>query len=81
MEDSKEPLISSSHQEMRSGVESTSASQSGSFESPSKNAKEVSQYAKVFAALFYAVASIMIMVVNKQVLTGYEFPSFQVFSM
>jgi len=33
---------------------------------------------KILAALFYALASIMIMLVNKQVLTGFKFPSFQV---
>jgi len=33
---------------------------------------------KILAALFYALASIMIMLVNKQVLTGLKFPSFQV---
>nr|CAH7724756.1 unnamed protein product [Callosobruchus chinensis] len=33
---------------------------------------------KIFSAIFYGVASFMITVVNKTVLTSYEFPSFQV---
>ncbi|VEN35509.1 unnamed protein product [Callosobruchus maculatus] len=33
---------------------------------------------KIFSAVFYGVASFMITVVNKTVLTSYEFPSFQV---
>jgi len=40
--------------------------------------REASRMAKVSAALFYALASIMIMLVNKQVLTGFKFPSFQI---
>ena len=33
---------------------------------------------KLFTALFYAISSFLIMVVNKQVLTVHGFPSFQV---
>jgi len=39
--------------------------------------RETSLLSRVLAALFYALASIMIMFVNKQVLTGFDFPSFQ----
>lgn len=35
-------------------------------------------YKKIFSAVFYGVASFMITVVNKTVLTSYEFPSFEV---
>lgn len=35
-------------------------------------------FAKIGAAVFYGVASFMIMVVNKHVLTVHKFPSFQV---
>ena len=34
--------------------------------------------ARIATAVFYAVASFMIMVVNKHVLTVHKFPSFQV---
>lgn len=53
--------------------------QSGSVtrtESPSKKRSELC--AKIGAAVFYGVASFMIMVVNKHVLTVHKFPSFQV---
>ena len=33
---------------------------------------------RVSSALFYALASFMIMVINKRILTVYKFPSFQV---
>ncbi len=33
---------------------------------------------RVGSALFYALASFMIMVINKRILTVYKFPSFQV---
>ena len=46
--------------------------------SDGKSTKEISMVARVSAALFYALASIMIMLINKQVLTGFKFPSFQV---
>ena len=45
-------------------------------ESPSKKRKDL--LLRVGAALFYGVASFMIMVVNKHVLTVHKFPSFQV---
>ena len=44
----------------------------------SQSTKDVGLWARGLAALFYATASIMIMLVNKQVLTGFKFPSFQV---
>nr|CAI5822842.1 unnamed protein product [Callosobruchus analis]CAI5841142.1 unnamed protein product [Callosobruchus analis] len=44
--------------------------------------EEISEHSlyclKIFSAIFYGVASFMITVVNKTVLTSYEFPSFQV---
>jgi solute carrier family 35 protein len=33
---------------------------------------------RILTAVFYGAASFLIMVVNKQVLTVYKFPSFQV---
>ena len=45
-------------------------------ESPSKARKDF--LLRIGAALFYGVASFMIMVVNKHVLTVHKFPSFQV---
>ena len=39
---------------------------------------DVQRLPKILSALFYAFASFMIMVVNKLVLTGHHFPSFQV---
>ena len=45
-------------------------------ESPSKKRKDL--LLRIGAALFYGVASFMIMVVNKHVLTVHKFPSFQV---
>ena len=51
---------------------------SGGGDGASSASREASRVAKISAAAFYAGASIMIMVVNKQVLTGYKFPSFQV---
>ena len=45
-------------------------------ESPSKTRKDM--LLRIGAALFYGVASFMIMVVNKHVLTVHKFPSFQV---
>ena len=47
-------------------------------ESPSKARKDF--LLRIGAALFYGVASFMIMVVNKHVLTVHKFPSFQVSS-
>lgn len=47
----------------------------------SQSTKDVGLWARGLAALFYATASIMIMLVNKQVLTGFKFPSFQVLGM
>ena len=35
-------------------------------------------FLRVSSAVFYAVASFMIMVINKRILTVYKFPSFQV---
>ena len=47
--------------------------------SPSKEKAEYSELLKkILTALFYGVSSFMIMVVNKTVLTKYQFPSFQV---
>ena len=47
--------------------------------SPSKDRAEYSELMKkVMTALFYGASSFMIMVVNKTVLTKFEFPSFQV---
>ncbi len=46
-------------------------------ESPSKKSKN-DLMPRIGAALFYGVASFMIMVVNKHVLTIHKFPSFQV---
>ena len=47
--------------------------------SPSKEKAEYSELLKkILSALFYGVSSFMIMVVNKTVLTKYQFPSFQV---
>ena len=47
--------------------------------SPSKERAEYSDLLKkILTALFYGVSSFMIMVVNKTVLTRYQFPSFQV---
>lgn len=74
MTESKQPLISSSQ-------DGSKAEDSDQNDTPAKIAKEIKEasvYAKSLAALFYALASIMIMIVNKQVLTGYQFPSFQV---
>ena len=45
-------------------------------ESPSKKRSDL--FARIGAAVFYGVASFMIMVVNKHVLTVHKFPSFQV---
>ena len=45
-------------------------------ESPSKKSKN-DLMPRIGAALFYGVASFMIMVVNKHVLTIHKFPSFQ----
>jgi len=39
---------------------------------------EKSLFMRILTAVFYGVASFMIMVVNKQVLTVHKFPSFQV---
>ena len=36
---------------------------------------------KIFAAMFYGISSFLIMVVNKTVLTHYQFPSFQVLGL
>ena len=36
---------------------------------------------KILAALFYGISSVMIMIVNKTVLTHYQFPSFQVLGL
>ena len=36
-------------------------------------------FLRVSSAVFYAVASFMIMVINKRILTVYKFPSFQVY--
>jgi len=62
-----------------------SNSSESSATSPSKgtvgSGKDVGLFTRGMAALFYALASIMIMVVNKQVLTGFRFPSFQVLGM
>lgn len=52
--------------------------------SPSKEKEktEISELlAKVGTALFYGLSSFMIMVVNKRVLTVYQFPSFQVLGL
>lgn len=47
--------------------------------SPSKGRSEYSELVKkILTAVFYGVSSFMIMVVNKSVLTKYQFPSFQV---
>lgn len=47
--------------------------------SPSKDRSEYSELVKkILTAVFYGVSSFMIMVVNKSVLTKYQFPSFQV---
>ena len=47
--------------------------------SPSKEKAEYSELLKkILTAVFYGVSSFMIMVVNKTVLTKYQFPSFQV---
>ena len=46
-------------------------------ESPSKKSKN-DLFPRIAAALFYGIASFMIMVVNKHVLTIHKFPSFQV---
>ena len=47
--------------------------------SPSKEKAEYSELLKkILSALFYGVSSFMIMVINKTVLTKYQFPSFQV---
>ena len=47
--------------------------------SPSKDRAEYSELVKkILTAVFYGVSSFMIMVVNKNVLTKYQFPSFQV---
>ena len=47
--------------------------------SPSKDRAEYSELVKkILTAVFYGVSSFMIMVVNKSVLTKYQFPSFQV---
>ena len=47
--------------------------------SPSKEKAEYSELLKkILTALFYGVSSFMIMVINKTVLTKYQFPSFQV---
>ena len=46
---------------------------------PSKGRAEYSELGKkILTAVFYGVSSFMIMVVNKSVLTKYQFPSFQV---
>jgi len=46
---------------------------------PSKGRAEYSELVKkILTAVFYGVSSFMIMVVNKSVLTKYQFPSFQV---
>jgi len=51
-------------------------------QSPSKERAEYLELIlKVSTALFYGVASFMIMVVNKRVLTVYSFPSFQVLGL
>ena len=36
---------------------------------------------KILAALFYGTSSFLIMIVNKTVLTHYQFPSFQVLGL
>ena len=46
-------------------------------ESPSKKSRN-DLISRIGAAVFYGVASFMIMVVNKHVLTIHKFPSFQV---
>jgi len=50
--------------------------------SPSKEKAEFREFmTKVGTALFYGVASFMIMVINKRVLTVHHFPSFQVLGL
>lgn len=49
-------------------------------ESPSKKSKN-DLFPRIAAALFYGIASFMIMVVNKHVLTIHKFPSFQVLGL
>ena len=49
---------------------------------PSKEKYEYSDFVKkILTAVFYGVSSFMIMVVNKSVLTKYQFPSFQVLGL
>ena len=58
----------------------TSENNQGS--SPSKDRYEYSELVKkILTAVFYGVSSFMIMVVNKSVLTKYQFPSFQVLGL
>ena len=68
-----ENLLASSSQDGKENAQQARQMPSGGGSS-----REGEGLLKLFTALFYAVSSFLIMVVNKQVLTVHGFPSFQV---
>lgn len=67
-----ENLLASSSQDGKENVQQARQMPSGG------GSREGEGLLKLFTALFYAISSFLIMVVNKQVLTVHDFPSFQV---